>query len=151
MGEWHLVTFTFSQTGGYALFVDGKQYLSTNLAYTGSVEKDAFNNALVLNHVATSKYFYLGLGSFWGSADACFDDVMIYNRALTSTDVRGLYTMLSRSNPFDDGTIVGIDDVDASSAVSSFGNGATFSLGGAIVPNPHGCIIIKDGKKVLLK
>lgn len=151
VGEWHLVTFTFSQTGGYALFVDGKQYLSTNLAYTGSVEKDAFNNALVLNHVATSKYFYLGLGSFWGSADACFDDVMIYNRALTSTDVRGLYTMLSRSNPFDDGTIVGIDDVDASSAVSSFGNGATFNLGGAIVPNPHGCIIIKDGKKVLLK
>ena len=152
VGEWHLVTFTFSQSSGYALFVDGKQYLSTNLAYTGSVEKDAFDNALVLNHVTSSKYFYLGLGSFWGSADACFDDVMIYNRALASTDVRGLYTMLSRSNPFDDGTIVGIEGVDAPSAATSGHQELIYNLGGAaVVPTSTRGIMIKDGKKVLVK
>ncbi|MBQ9363632.1 MAG: hypothetical protein IJT97_09490, partial [Bacteroidaceae bacterium] len=100
VGDWHLVTFTYSVENGYRLYLDGTSYTATNLQYTGSANKDEFDRTLVTRFASTAKYFCLGLGSFWGSADACFDDLMIYNRELTATDVRSLNTLLNRVNDF---------------------------------------------------
>jgi arabinan endo-1,5-alpha-L-arabinosidase len=100
VGEWSLVTFTYSKTNGYNLYVNGTKYLSTNLQYRGSVEKNEFDRSLVTKFASSAKYFYLGLGSFWGSADACFDDLAIYSRELEAADVRGLYTLFNRVNSF---------------------------------------------------
>lgn len=149
--EWHLVTFTFSQSEGYMLYVDGKPYTTANLVHTGSADKATFNNKLVISNVAASKYFYLGFGSFWGSANACYDDVMVYNRALTSTDVKGLYSVLNYSNPFDAGTIVGIHDVEVPSTSSSRRQANAYSINGSSISVPSRGIVIKDGKKVLVK
>lgn len=152
VGEWHLVTYTFSQASGSVIYVDGTPYSSADMAYTGSAENGAFDNSLVLSHVSSSKYFYLGFGSFWGSADVLYDDVMIYNRALAPTDVKGLYSLLSRSNMFDDGTIVGIEDVCAPSTLApSAHEGRTFSLAGPLIPTQMRGIVISNGKKVLVK
>jgi len=96
VGEWNLVTFTYSVENGYNLYLNGTKYLTTNLQYTGSVGKNEFDRSLVTRFASTAKYFYLGLGSFWGSADACFDDLMIYSRELEATDVRALNTLLNR-------------------------------------------------------
>ena len=151
MDEWHLVTFTFSQSEGYMLYVDGKPYTTANLVHTGSADKATFNNKLVISNVTASKYFYLGFGSFWGSANAYYDDVMLYNRALTSTDVKGLYSVLNYSNPFDAGTIVGINDVEVPSASSSRRHTNAYSINGSSISVPARGIVIKDGKKVLVK
>lgn len=152
VGEWHLVTFTYSKANGYMLYLDGTKYTNTNLAYTGSETAANFNRDLVLNHVATTKYFYLGLGSFWGSADAYFDDLMIYNRELTADDVKGLSTMLNRINTFNDGTVsigtVIADDEDVPLPTVKQG---IFDLHGRQVAVPGKGVYIVNGKKILFK
>ena len=153
VGEWHLITFTYSRENGYMLYRDGSKYTNTNLAYTGSTSAADFNRDLVLDFVTTARYFYLGLGSFWGSADACFDDLMIYNRELSADDVKGLNTMLNRINPFNSGTIVGIDSVidnDEASPAPAVQQGI-FDLHGRRVTVPGKGIYIVNGKKVLFK
>lgn len=152
-GEWHLVTFTYSLTNGYMLYIDGSKYLSTNLAYTGSVASaNDFDRNLVINFVKNAKYFYLGLGSFWGSADACFDDLMIYDRELTASDVKGLSNLLNRVNYFDGGTFTGIESVknDATDYTIASKQGV-YDLLGRKVNTPSKGIYIVNGKKVLFR
>lgn len=150
VGEWHLVTITYSRENGYMFYVDGSAYLSSQMVYAGSADTEAdFDRNLVLDFVTTARYFYLGLGSFWGSAEASFDDLMIYNRALSADDVKGLSTLLNRVNTFDDGTIVGIDDLPA--AAASVAKPGIYDLTGRKVTLPGKGIYIVDGKKVWLK
>ena len=146
--EWHLVTFTYSKENGYMLYLDGTKYLNSQLAYTGSAEAGSFDRSLVLEFVTSAKYFYLGLGSFWGSADAYFDDLMIYNRELSADDVKGLNTLLNRVNVFDTGTAVGIDEIvaDRPGALRQQG---IYDLMGRRVTVPGKGIYIVNGKKVL--
>ena len=136
------------------LYLDGTSYLSSQLVYAGSAATAAdFDRNLVLSHVTTAQYFFLGLGSFWGSAEADFDDLMIYNRALSATDVKGLYTLLNRVNNFDDGTITGIDDVEvaATSATVPSAKQGIFDLQGRRVAVPAKGLYIVNGKKMWLK
>ena len=154
VGKWHLITFTYSREKGYTIYRDGVEYSKMYLNYAGSTKTaDDFDHSLVLNHVTTARYFYLGLGSFWGSADACFDDLMIYNRELTADDVKGLNTMLTRINGFNDGTIVDIDSVtaDDEDAPAPAAKQGIFDLLGRRVAVPGKGIYIVNGKKVLFK
>ena len=130
------------------LYLDGTKYLNSQLAYTGSAEAGSFDRSLVLEFVTSAKYFYLGLGSFWGSADAYFDDLMIYNRELSADDVKGLNTLLNRVNVFDAGTAVGIDEIvaDRPGALRQRG---IYDLMGRRVTVPGKGIYIVNGKKVL--
>ena len=149
VGEWHLITFTYSEADGYALYIDGSPYYAFQLNYTGSASADSFDRSKVLSFVSSATYFYLGLGSFWGSADACFDDLMIYNRALSADDVAGLNTLLNRVNAFDDGTITDISEVEADSVPTSAAvPQGIFDLTGRRVTNPSRGIYIVEGKKV---
>lgn len=149
VGEWHLVTVTYSKADGYNIYLDGSAYRSTNLVYAGSATAAEFNRSLVLDFVTSAQYFNLGLGSFWGSAEACFDDLMIYNRALTADDVSGLNTLLNRINPFNDGTIVGITSPTAESAPASTpARPGIYDLTGRRVETPSKGIYIINGRKV---
>ena len=149
VGAWHLVTITYSKDSGYMFYLDGSTYLSSQMVYAGSAATAAdFDRQLVLNHVTTARYFFLGLGSFWGSAEADFDDLMIYNRALTADDVKGLSTLLNRVNHFDDGTIVGIDGLSADTPSTSAAPAGIYDLTGRKVTHPGKGLYIVDGKKV---
>ena len=106
VGEWCLVTVTYSVENGYKLYVNGSSYTTTYLQYAGSADKDTFDRSLVTKFVSTAKYFFLGLGSFWGSAEACFDDLMIYDRELSTADVRALNTLLNRVTDFSPKTVL---------------------------------------------
>ena len=151
-GEWHLVTFTFSTENGYMLYLDGSKYLGINLKYTGSVSESEFDWSLVTNFVTQARYFYLGLGSFWGSAEAYFDDLMIYNRELSSDDVSSLYSVLNRVSPFSDGTITDISAPVAAEAGSTpAAPQGIYDLTGRRVQNPGKGLYIVNGKKVLVK
>jgi len=135
------------------LYLNGSKYSDTYLCYAGSATASEFDRSKVLNAIPTLRYFYLGSGSFWGSADAYFDDLMIYDRSLSADDVKGLYTLLTRVNPFDDGTIVGIDQVSADepAAAESPAREGVYDLMGRKVMNPRQGLYIMNGKKVWVK
>lgn len=152
--EWKLVTVTFSKTNGCMFYIDGTRLFSTT--YAGSADKAAdFNNQLVLDFVSSAEYFYLGLGSFWGSADAMFDDLLIYNRELSANDVKGLATVLNRVNDLTP------DGVKKATAIEQIivENGVVphtpkegiFDLQGRMVENPKNGLYIVNGKKILFK
>lgn len=126
VGEWALVTLTVGPENGVRLYVNGSNKTFTNIAtdfsVTGSTTTAKVKSlpvADVVAKVASLKYFYLGNGSFWGSADAYFDDLMIYNRELSNSDVSALKTMSNRVSDFtigENGT--GIEDIITTDANS---------------------------------
>lgn len=91
--EWHLVTVTVDKSD-FGIYVDGAlKYTSSE--YSGFGSKDSHTYASmaenVLKTMTTSANFYLGYGSWWGSAPLLMDNLKIYSRSLTEADVAGLY------------------------------------------------------------
>lgn len=155
--NWQLVTVTFSKENGYNIYRDGSVYIFTYLDYNGSTTFDAFDKDKVLNFIKTAQYFYLGSGSFWGSAEAYFDDLMIYNRELSSAEVRALYSTLNRVNPFDDGSyaeeVVGIESIpmDGIASAPQTAKQGIYDVMGRKVAVPGKGLYIVNGKKVYFK
>lgn len=153
--EWRLVTVTYSKSNGHTIYIDGtkKSYSSYT---TSSADKPAnFNKQLVIDHVKSASFFYLGLGSFWGSADAMFDDLLIYNRELKADDVKALNAMMTRVNDFtpegvEKAVSIGEITVDNVAATPSVRQGI-YDLMGRKVERPTRGIYIVNGKKVLYK
>ncbi len=147
-GEWKLVTVTFSKENGYAIYVDGTKLYTTS--FDGSASKISdFDTQLVIDFVSSAEYFYLGLGSFWGSAEAKFDDLLIYNRELSATDVKGLSTALNRVNDFTPEGLnpTAIENIAADGPVRE----GVYDLMGRKVESPAKGIYIINGKKVMFK
>ena len=94
---WTLVTYVFTESG-ITLYINGEA--KANESYAGSADADAFDYSKVLDWMSSANYFYLGMGSFGGSAPAMFDDLLIYNRALTEEDIAGLTVMANRDFNF---------------------------------------------------
>jgi arabinan endo-1,5-alpha-L-arabinosidase len=98
VGEWAMVTVTIDATG-FAIYIDGKlKYdISTQFAWAdgGGSTADKFNYPSVINLLSSSPFFYLGYGSWWGSADLLLDDLLLYNGALTAAEVSALYDSYS--------------------------------------------------------
>ena len=105
VGQWHLVTVVFSRkatssSGGVTVYIDGTA--TKNDKYNGELDgktistRAAFDYNNIVDHIAQSEEFYLGCGSFWGSPDACFDDVIFYNHPLSLTQVMALRNMQNR-------------------------------------------------------
>jgi len=117
VGTWALVTVTVSATGGVALYVDGvkkahKTFTSTaGTAGTAAAAARLFDYQAVLDFITTAGYMQLGAGSLWGSAEADIDDLLIYDRALSATDIRGLVTLANRVTDFGPEGLVDIQDV----------------------------------------
>ncbi len=153
VGEWKLVTVTFSAKNAYTIYVDGSKLYSVSFA--GSADKLAnFDKQKVIDFVTSASYFCFGIGSFWGSADACYDDLLIYDRELSSADVSDLNNVLNRVN---DMTPEGVDkvvsvesvEIPESSATPSAKQGI-YDLTGRKVAVPGKGIYIVNGKKVRL-
>ena len=150
---WEFVTLTVSAEDGATLYIGSskKTLLSfTSTAGTGTNAAKSmalFDFKKVMDFITTAGYFQLGVGTGNGSADTCFDDLLIYNRALTANDVRGLNTLMNRVTDFTpEGT--GIEDINVSENV----NRNIYDLSGRRVAQPtrKGLYII-GGKKVMVK
>jgi arabinan endo-1,5-alpha-L-arabinosidase len=100
----------------------------------------------MLSHLASCSTFCLGKGSFWGSPDALFDDVILYDRVLSGTEVIGLTSMASRVYDFRVLDPTGIESVSVSAAPS-----AVFDLQGRRVHHPLRGLYVKDGRKIFFK
>ena len=102
VGTWHLVTLAISRTAskGITVYVDGTE--KTGDRYQGVLNeksvttKSGFNYNLIVDLLQNSPKFYLGYGSFWGSAKADFDDILFHERVLTKTQITAVNTMENR-------------------------------------------------------
>ena len=166
VGQWHLVTVVFSRTatsssGGIAVYIDGSATKSDK--YNGEVDgkavtaRAAFDYNAVVDHLAQSKEFYLGRGSFWGSPDACFDDVIVYNRPLSLTQIMALRNMQNRLFDFRSladkgvkGDVNGdgsVDVADISSIISTMAGDSSY--GTAADVNGDGTVDVADISTVI--
>ena len=168
--RWHLVTITFSPTvssrsGGVTIYVDGTAKSDDN--FNGSQggktvsTKAGFDYADIISHLTACQQLYIGNGSFWGSADALYDDVIVHNRALKAAEVLGLYQMTNRI--FDPATLHtdGIDDIQLNTQHSTSYTQRCYDLQGRPVTNGQmetlsdsplrKGIYIRNGKKFIQK
>ena len=111
--EWHLLTTTVDESN-YAIYIDGvKVYDKDNYkAYNADDGKGySFFASNLLKVISSANHFYLGYGSFWGSAPLLMDKLKIYSRALSEADVAKLY--VEDYYGYADSYTIGDMDVDA--------------------------------------
>lgn len=153
--EWTLLTLTISRTDGCTLYINGSRM--RNYSFSGSLNgttitnDDDFDYNLVIDFIEDCNYFFTGYGSFWGSADVQMDDILIYNRALSSTDARGLNTVSNRVYDFSPDATTAIESVKTGTHQSSTAKQGIYDLAGRRVTKPHKGIYIIDGKKMVIK
>ena len=106
-GKWHHVVLSVNRasSSGIQVYVDGTAKNTGNI-YNGSIDgtsvstKTAFDYNYIVDHLTQCQEFCLGKGSFWGSPDALFDDVIIYDKPLVAAEVQALYRMENRVYDF---------------------------------------------------
>lgn len=150
-GKWQLVTLTVSKTA-ITLYVNGtvKKFTKVNGKLDGTditAEKN-FNYQLILDLLASSETFCLGKGSFWGSADARFDDVIVYDRALKFSEVLALNRMENRVYDFGQSSL---DAIGQYVATQSQPTGQLYDLQGRRVNTLGKGIYIKNKKKLIVR
>ena len=151
VGKWQFVVLTVSSSG-LSFYVDGKRKSFTK--YAGQLDgrtvasASGFDYSLMLSHLASCSTFCLGKGSFWGSPDALFDDVILYDRALSGTEVIGLTSMASRVYDFRVLDPTGIETVSAGEVSAGT---VLYDLQGRRVHRPQRGLYVKDGRKVFVK
>lgn len=157
VGKWSLVTVTIGANYGVAIYIDGTRKNFNTIAASTEIAGSTTNSKAknlpyqeVLQKLTTMKYLYLGLGSFYGSADCQFDELMVYNRELSSTDIRAVRTMLNRVHDFNPEETA-IYDAPFGTKPETPNKRGTFDLSGRRYDGKalsHGLYIV-DGKKVV--
>jgi arabinan endo-1,5-alpha-L-arabinosidase len=155
-GKWQLITITLSRTKGLTLYVNGSRKGNNNYSYSGSQNGNnistysGFDYNEIIDFIQSCKFFYFGYGSFWGSADICFDDLLIYNKVMTYSEVQNLKKMCNRITNFaagEGGT--GIESIFTDSKVSPARQGIYDLMGRKVSTPVKGNIYIINGEKVL--
>ncbi|MBR1484712.1 MAG: family 43 glycosylhydrolase [Prevotella sp.] len=152
VGQWRLVTLTVA-SNAITLYVNGMRKafskVSGKAGDSDISSATAFNYQLALDLLSKADVICLGNGSFWGSANALFDDVIVYSRALKAADVLSLNRVENRVFDFGNITPDGISDVSASEAAAT--NAACFNLQGVKVASPKRGLYIVGGRKVVVR
>ncbi len=89
-GEWKLVTIVMDESG-VTTYINGSKRSSTFASTAGNRMSD-FDMQKVMDVITGAHYFCLGIGNGISSAEADYDDLLIYDRALTAEDVKLLYS-----------------------------------------------------------
>lgn len=152
-GEWEHVIVTVSADTRLCLYVNGVRHTPTTFASTAGKTMSKFDFQTLLDFAASASYFTIGKGNGHGTPEALYDDLLIYNRALSSQEARALYNAESSVTPLSTGEFVtAIDEVRVASTPQRAANrAAIYDLSGRRVQRPtHGLYII-GGKKVYIK
>ncbi|MCR5270039.1 MAG: family 43 glycosylhydrolase [Prevotella sp.] len=156
--KWQLVTLSFTKDG-IKLYISGgqKSFSSANGKLKGTaVSKVAdFDYNIVLNHLSACQYLYLGNGGYWGTPDACYDDLLVYDRSLSFAEVLALNTMENRVFDFWTLNPTGIADMTQQQATPAT---VVYDLQGRAIKNgksldsnlPCGIYLV-NGRKVVVK
>ena len=163
LGRWALVTVTVDSTG--VVFYVNHAKRSTRFASTAGTTMANFDFQKVLDMVSSASYLSLGMGNGIATAEACYDDLLVYDRALTADDVHLLHLMEQRVTDFTpEGTFTGIVDIadgdnnmSNPSSASSPRSSVFYDLQGRPVNAELGLrshkkgLYIVNGKKVVVK
>lgn len=153
VGKWTVVTVTMSRTAGLSIFVNGAKKLTSSYKYAGSqngkdiASRTAFDYNEIVDFVKSCPELYFGYGSFWGSADICYDDLLIYDRVLSTTEVMRLNNMHNRIADFANGETSGIEDMFITEQPGAFDNAVYDLMGRKVQTMQKGRIYIMNGKK----
>lgn len=146
-GQWNHITVTISRKNGIKVYVNGNlitfQKCNGSMNGTTVTTAESFSYGQVVNHIAACSDFYFGFGSFWGSLNADYDDLCIYNRVLTADDVKALYQAECNNE-----SITGIEAVHRlPTCDGSIYDLQGRKLEGSLKPG----IYIRNGKKFVVK
>ena len=97
-GEWKLVTVTVD-SAAVNIYVNGVKR-ATKFASTAGTTMGDFDMKHVFAMLGEAKYMALGTGNGVAGAEACYDDLLVWDRALTYEDVRQLYALERRVTDF---------------------------------------------------
>jgi len=153
VGEWSLVTITASVDNGVTIYINGSKKYSVTFASTMGTAKK-FDYQLLIDFIKTCQFFTLGKGLGLGTAEAWYDDLLIYNRELTATDVKALYYSETRITDIStNGEAVGITaPTTADAAATTALPQGIYDLSGRRLDRiTRPGLYIVDGKKVLVK
>ena len=154
--SWQHVAVVFQRTatstsGGVSVYVDGT--LKRNDSFNGQLAtgtavttRQGFDYNRIVDLLSASPYLYLGYGSFWGSPDARFDEVMVYDRPLSLTEVMALRQMTDRVF-----TPASLTNAISSVQVSAPAEQRICDLQGRLVSCPQKGLYIINGKKIIIK
>ena len=105
LNHWHMVTVTISPTAstGITFYIDGVKRTTVDrfkgkLNGTAVSAKAKFDYKLILQLLSEADELWLGKGSFWGSPDVAFDELVAYNRLPSINELKGLLQMVNRSD-----------------------------------------------------
>ncbi len=153
LNKWVHVAVTISRESGITYYVDGsKKYTERykgDMNGTTIKKEREFDFNKMIDHIATCANFYLGYGSGKGTAEADYDDLLIYDRVLSATDIKGLKTTTNKVYDFYS-EAVGIDSptTDMDTAVRK----GIYDLSGRrLQTEPEHGFYIMDGKKYFKK
>ncbi len=91
--DWSMIVVT-ADASGFQIYVNGTQVFDkNNVEWFSNVASTSneFDFSLIIDLVKSVPYFYLGFGSWWGSAELLLDDLRIYKGMLTSDEIYELY------------------------------------------------------------
>lgn len=150
-GKWVHVVLALSRSGEVQLYIDGVRKFSSSFSIKGSfagkdltnIDKELINK--IIDFVVNTKDFYLGYGSFWGSADVNIDDLLIYNRVLGLRDVSAVNLLAHRVFDYVNNT-TGI--AESPHTILNDDN-TIYDLMGRKVIRPGKGIYIRNGKKII--
>ena len=156
VGEWALITVIVSREKGITLYVNGSRKNNSNYKYKGSqngadiASVSNFDYNEIVDFVEACPYFYFGYGSFWGSADMCYDDLLIYDKVMTTTEMLKIRKMHNRITDYtigEGGTGTSIESV--TDICQPLRQGIYDLMGRKVSTPVKGRIYIIDGKKVI--
>ena len=156
-GTWTFVTLTLSRTDGVRLYLNGARKslrsFSGELDGTAVTRQSSYDYNLVVDQLLNCQNFYFGYGTPNGTPDASYDDLFVYNRVLTASDVAALRTMANRVYDFNQ-VATGIETIN-NEQLTMKNDDVVYDLQGRRVGTSlegvrHG-IYIYRGKKVLVK
>lgn len=88
---WNLVTVTITEST-VGIYINGTlTYTYDNYVAFGEIEGGC-DKSMPLKVISSAANFYTGYGSWWGSAPLYMDNIRIYGRALSDTDILKLYS-----------------------------------------------------------
>ncbi|MBQ7443528.1 MAG: family 43 glycosylhydrolase [Bacteroidaceae bacterium] len=158
LGEWTHVVVTASADDGVTLYVNGLKRAHKTFASSAGTANNAINAAKLfdytklLNAVSAAAYVQYGSGGTGGSAAACYDDLLIYSRSLTATDVRTLYQLTGRVTDFGPNGQVGIGSIAVGGTGSNrAADSRCFDLAGRRLSQPRRGLNIVGGRKVVAR
>lgn len=147
--EWKLLTVVVGEDG-VSTYVNG-QKRSGSFASTVGTRMADFDMQKVLQVVTAANYLCLGGGNGLASAEADYDDLIVYDRALSAEDVKLLYSMERRVTDYAE-LVTDIEEVEMSSLVNEQKNNVYYDLSGRRVARPaQPGIYVLRGRKVVVK